>query len=59
MGFFDDIGKKMSETKNSIVATSEKIEKENKLKKTISFNETKLQNEYKDIGKKYMKIEII
>ncbi len=52
MGFFDDISKKMNETKNSFVATTGKIERENKLKKDISNNEVTIQNTYNEIGKK-------
>ena len=52
MGFFDDISKKVNETKNSIAATTEKLEKESRLKKEISTNKTKIEKEYSEMGKK-------
>ncbi len=52
MGFFDDISKKVSETKNSLAATTEKIERENKLKKDISINKSNIEKEYSEIGRK-------
>ncbi|MBR3152949.1 MAG: zinc ribbon domain-containing protein [Clostridia bacterium] len=52
MGFFDDLSKKMSDTKNNIVATTGKIEKESKLKREISANKQTIEKTYTEIGKK-------
>ncbi|MBR3133298.1 MAG: zinc ribbon domain-containing protein [Clostridia bacterium] len=52
MGFFDDISKKMNDTKKNIVATTEKIEKESKLKRDTSNNKQLIEKSYNEIGQK-------
>lgn len=52
MGFFDDLSKKVSDTKKSFVATTEKIEKESKLKREISSNKQSIEKTYSEIGEK-------
>ena len=56
MGFFNDLGKKTSETTNKIAKktsqTTSKIAKETKLKMKIADNKGKIKNIYEEIGKK-------
>ncbi len=52
MGFFEDLGKKVNETTASFQETTNRIEKENKYKKTISQNNKKIDAIYIEIGKK-------
>lgn len=52
MGFFDGISKKVSETTTSLQETTSKIQRESKCKKTISENNSKIEELYNEIGKK-------
>ncbi len=52
MGFFENLDKKITETTNSFQETTNRIERQNKCKKTISENKTKIDNYYKEIGER-------
>lgn len=52
MGFFEGISKKVTETTNNLQETTNKIQKENRCKKTIGENNSKVSRLYNEIGKK-------
>lgn len=52
MGFFDDLGKKASETYKNTAEKTNKLTKEIKLKSAINDCKDKIDEIYKEIGKK-------
>ncbi len=54
MGFFEDLSKKVSDATNSAKETTSKMAKESKLKKSISENESKINNMYSEVGRKVL-----
>ncbi len=52
MGFFDDFGKKVTNTTMSFQETTNKIERQNKCKRQITENNSKIEKCYNEIGKK-------